>query len=393
MSVTDTPRQRTLTLAAILATTFGVGIIFGFQPPLLAFILERGGASAAEIGVVNGVAPVAVILFGPFYPAVIARLGLKRAVVSGVVLAMIVQELMPFLPGTLPWLVLRFLTGIGLGLSWIASEVWMNRISDNDSRGSVMAIYATVFAIGVVAGPLVLQITGTSGSLPFHVGVAGLAVTLAPILLIRRSATPAQAATRPRYLLRLVSAAPIVMVAAMVAGLVESADLSLLPLFGLISGLTERASLLLVTAFLAGNVLLQLPVGWLADKTGRRRVLGACALVGVVGPLLLPAALTTPLLWPLLFLWGGTMYSFYTQGIALLGEVFAADDLAGANTVFVMVYCIGGTLGPTLGGIAMDVWRPLGLVVFLSAAALPLLAGLLWEASRRARGAAGSRPR
>jgi MFS family permease len=393
MSVADTPKDRTLTLAAILATTFGVGVIFGFQPPLLAFILERSGASATEIGLVNGVATVAVILCGPLYPAVIARLGLKRAVVTGIVLAMIIQELMPILPGTATWMVLRFLTGIGLGLSWIASEVWMNRISDNDSRGSVMALYATVFATGVVAGPLVLQFTGTSGSLPFHIGVAGLAVTLAPLLLIRRSATPSQATTRPRYLLRLVAAAPIVMVAAMVAGLVESADLSLLPLFGIISGLTERASLLLVTAFLAGNVLLQLPVGWLADRTGRRRVLAACALVGVVGPLLLPSALTTPFLWPLLFLWGGTMYSFYTQGIALLGEVFAADDLAGANTVFVMVYCVGGTLGPALGGLAMDVWRPLGLVVFLSAAALLLLAGLLWEAPRRASAAAASRPR
>jgi MFS family permease len=393
MSVANTPKDRTLTLAAILATTFGVGVIFGFQPTLLAFILERSGASATEIGLVNGVATVAVILCGPLYPAVIARLGLKRAVVTGIVLAMIIQELMPILPGTATWMVLRFLTGIGLGLSWIASEVWMNRISDNDSRGSVMALYATVFATGVVAGPLVLQFTGTSGSLPFHIGVAGLAVTLAPLLLIRRSATPSQATTRPRYLLRLVAAAPIVMVAAMVAGLVESADLSLLPLFGIISGLTERASLLLVTAFLAGNVLLQLPVGWLADRTGRRRVLAACALVGVVGPLLLPSALTTPFLWPLLFLWGGAMYSFYTQGIALLGEVFAADDLAGANTVFVMVYCVGGTLGPALGGLAMDVWHPLGLVVFLSAAALLLLAGLLWEAPRRASAAAASRPR
>ena len=84
------------------------------------------------------------------------------------------------------------------------------------------------------------------------------------------------------------------------------------------------------------------------------------------------------------------MYGFYTQGIALLGEVFAAEDLAGANTVFVMVYCIGGTLGPALGGLAMDLWRPLGLVAFLSAAALLLLAGLVWERPRPATRRGGS---
>jgi MFS family permease len=371
--------HRPLTLAAIYATTLGCGLIFGFQPPLIALILERGGASAAEIGLVNGITLVAVILFGPLYPYLIARLGLRRAVVYGVLLAIVVQELMPVVSAAAAWAVLRFVTGIGLGLTWIASEIWMNRISDDESRGSVMAIYGTVFASGVVAGPLVLQITGTSGSLPFHAGVVCLAVTLLPLLLIHRVSTPPQEATSPRYLSRLVAAAPIVMLAAMVAGLVESADISLLPVFGLMSGLDERASLMLVTAFLAGNVILQLPVGWLADRAGRRRVLAGCALAGVAGPLLLKSALPTSLLWPLLFVWGGTMYGFYTQGIALLGEVFVAGDLAGANTVFVMVYCVGGTLGPSLGGLAMDLWRPLGLVVFLSAAALLLLLGLLWE--------------
>jgi len=40
------------------------------------------------------------------------------------------------------------------------------------------------------------------------------------------------------------------------------------------------------------------------------------------------------LLWPLLLLWGGTMYGFYTQGIALLGESYPRAELADANAVF-----------------------------------------------------------
>jgi MFS family permease len=130
-------------------------------------------------------------------------------------------------------------------------------------------------------------------------------------------------------------------------------------------------------------VILQLPVGWLADRAGRRRVLAGCALAGVAGPLLLTSSLATSLLWPLLFIWGGTMYGFYTQGIALLGESFAARELAGANTVFVMVYCLGGVIGPSLGGLAMDLWKPNGLVAFVSAAAMLLALGLAAEGRRR----------
>jgi len=75
--------------------------------------------------------------------------------------------------------------------------------------------------------------------------------------------------------------------------------------------------------------------------------------------------------------------------LPLPGASGAARELAGANTVFVMVYCFGGVLGPSLGGLAMDLWRPTGLVAFVSGAAALLVLGLV--AGRRQR--AGSRPR
>jgi MFS family permease len=173
--------------------------------------------------------------------------------------------------------------------------------------------------------------------------------------------------------------------AAVVAGLVESADLALLPLFGLHAGLHERAALFLVTVFMAGNVVLQMPIGLLADRFGRREILAACAVASAGGPLLLPVCIGAPgWLGPLLFLWGGTLYAFYSQGIALLGEEFPTADLAPANTVFVMVYCAGGVIGPSLGGFAMDWWPHAGLPAVLSGAPLLLLAGLAMRAVNRA---------
>jgi MFS family permease len=126
---------------------------------------------------------------------------------------------------------------------------------------------------------------------------------------------------------------------------------------------------------------LQLPISSLADRFGRRRVLAFCGGTSVIGPLLLTSSLSTPWqLWPLLLLWGGTMYGFYAQGIALLGDSYPTEDLAAANSVFVVVYCLGGLVGPGLGGLAMDWWTPQGLVVFLSCVPLllvfPLLAGI-----------------
>jgi len=250
----------------------------------------------------------------------------------------------------------------------------------------VMGIYGTVFSLGIVAGPVLLEFTGTYGATPFAVGAACLILTLVPMMVLRQGASAAQAFTPLRGLSAALRTAPLVMLAAFVAGLVESADLTLLPLFGLHSGLDEKAALFLVAVFMVGNVVLQVPIGLLADRYGRKTLLGICAAASCIGPLLLQGSLSTPLLlWSLLFVWGGTLYAFYSQGIALLGEQFAVEKLPMANTLFVMVYCLGGVIGPSAGGMAMDLWPGRGLPVLLSGAAALMLGGLALSFARRGR--------
>jgi MFS family permease len=378
--------SRRMVLAAVFSSCLGVGLIFGFQPPLIALTLSRLGYSSFAIGAVTAASLIAVILCGPFYPRVIVRVGLKRCIVAGIVFAAGILLLMPLWPGVPSWLALRFVAGCALGLVWIASEIWMNSASGTESRGTVMGIYGTVFSIGIVAGPILLEFTGTQGAKPFTIGAACLILTLLPMTVLRQVTSAAQEFTPLRGLSGALKVAPLVMLAARVAGLVESADLTLLPLFGLHAGLDEHAALLLVAVFMAGNVVLQVPIGLLADRYGRKTLLGICAVASCIGPLLLQRYLGTPiLLWPLLFVWGGTLYAFYSQGVALLGEEFTVENLPSANTLFVMVYCLGGVVGPSVGGIAMDLWPRWGLPVLLSGAALLMLGGLALNFARDSR--------
>ncbi|HUI63134.1 MAG TPA: MFS transporter, partial [Steroidobacteraceae bacterium] len=320
--------SRTLHLSAVVCSTLGVGLVFGFQPPLLALVLTRIGASSLAVGAVTSVSTIAVIVLGTAYPRVIARIGLRRSVLAGTAIAVVILLAMPAMETVPAWTALRFVNGCALGLAWIASEVWLNALATDESRGRVMAFYAVAFAAGVMAGPVLLEFTGTTGWLPFIVGAVSLAVTAVPLLFIHDPPASADSYHRAR-LVPLMRTAPIVMLAALIAGLVESADVSLLPVYGLHQGLDDRAALLLVTVFLAGNIVLQLPIGYLADRLGRRLVLGLCAAVSAVGPLLLPVSMRAPwALWPLLLVWGGMMYAFYTQGIAMLGESFPPRELA-----------------------------------------------------------------
>jgi MFS family permease len=79
------------------------------------------------------------------------------------------------------------------------------------------------------------------------------------------------------------------------------------------------------------------------------------------------------------------LYAFYSLGVALLGERFAVENLPTANTLFVMVYCLGGVIGPSAGGMAMDLWPGRGLPVLVSLAAALMLGGLALGLARHRR--------
>jgi MFS family permease len=373
--------SRRLVLSAVFSTSLGVGLIFGFQPPLIALILSRLGYSSFAIGAVTAASLIAVILCGPFYPRIIVRLGLKRCIVSESFCRRHFAAHAPLaqrsgLVGAAIHCRLRSGPGVDCQRD-LDEQCQRHRIAHR--HGGIR----DGFSIGIVAGPILLEFTGTQGAKPFVIGAACLILTLLPLGCCA-GYQRASEFTPLRGLSGALKTAPIVMLAALVAGLVESADLTLLPLFGLQSGLDERAALLLVAVFMAGNVVLQVPIGLLADRYGRKTLLAACAVTSCIGPLLLQRCLGTPLLlWPLLFIWGGTLYAFYSQGVALLGEEFAVENLPSANTLFVMVYCLGGVIGPSTGGMAMDLWPNRGLPVLLSGAALLMLLGLALSGGRR----------
>jgi MFS family permease len=159
-------------------------------------------------------------------------------------------------------------------------------------------------------------------------------------------------------------------------------------------GLSPDAAVLWQTAFVAGNIVLQPPIGWLADHLDRAGVMAGCALVSGCAGLLLPMAGHSPwTVWPLLVVWGGTAFGIYTVGLAMLGQRFAGGDIARANAAFVIVYTVGSVVGPPVSGGAMQYLGRNGLgaslAIFYAAAAAAALVTLL-RGTRAAR--ARSRP-
>ena len=239
--------------------------------------------------------------------------------------------------------------------------------------GLYAGLYATLMSIGFAVGPALLTVIDLDTALPFVI-IAGSVVLVGIPLYWARYSMPAIQPSQSDSHLWPLAAAPTIFLAALVAGIVDASVLSLLVVYGVRTGFTEADALILLTVLGVGTVTLQLPLGWLADRVGRRRLLLVSGVAGAGGAMALPLALGLPsLLWVILFLWGGFFVGLYTIALAELGERFQGPALAGANGLFVMAYSAGSLAGPPALGVAMDVFGPSGLPFGLAAACLVFL--------------------
>jgi MFS family permease len=344
--------------AAVVGSVFGVGIAYGALTPLLSLRLEALGTSSLVIGLQGAMFPLATLAIGGLLPALLARAGLLGILYASLGAAAACALAFPLFPSLAAWFALRFAMGAAGTVHWVASEIWMNALATANDRSRLMGVYATLLAAGIALGPLVVRVTGTAGFAPFAAVAAGIAVAALP-LAWARARVPELPKRESIGLRPFFARQPGVLLAALLAGLLDAALFVFLPLYGLRSGLAQAQAVTLVAWFMAGNVLFQIPLGWWADRTDRRRVLYLCVAFSLGGALLLPvlspggAFASEPLLAATLFLWGGTSFGLYTLSLAELGERSRLAELAAANTAFVMVYEVGSLAGPVIAGAAM----------------------------------------
>lgn len=364
-------------IAAATATMTAVGIGMGLALPLLSLMLEARQISGTMIGINTAAAGIASIAATPFATPLARRLGMPQLLAVSVVLIAISFWGFFVTANIWLWFGLRLVFHGALTIAFILAEFWINALAPADQRGFVMGIYATVLSLGFATGPLILSATGSTGPAPFVTGSLIMAAAVLPVMLAWRERPPMS--ERPSAsILHFLRIAPLATLAAFIFGMVESGGFALLPVYGRHLGLSPELAAVLVSAVALGNVLMQIPIGMVADRVDRRTVLLVIAVVGASGAAAAPiaAAAGLPVLLTLLFVWGGAVAGFYTVGLTHLGARFRGTDLASANAAFILMYSIGVLVGPAAFGAGLDAWDPHGLpaVAALAFAAYALLA-------------------
>jgi MFS family permease len=367
-------------LAAIIASVGLVALIYSIAAPLMALNLEHDGVSSTVNGFLAATPSVAILLTGAFIPQAVRRFGAIGAICIGTAISVAALILLPILRILPVWFALRFLMGCSIGTIWVISETWLNAMAPAASRGRVIGIYVAVLSACSASGPVLIGLIGSEGITPFWTSAAILAAAMLPIPFAarggnvpdfhRRSAVP---------LVKVARRAPIVMVASFIHGATTITSLTLLPVYGVRSGLPEAEALLLLTTLVIGGVIAQIPIGHILDRVNAGRVLLVSGTTQLLCATILPFAIGSDLFrWPLLLIWGGLGAGVYTTGLTLLGRTYRPDELPSANTAFTMAWELGALAGPAIAGIAMFLWNPHGmLVVHWASGCIVFLLGLL----------------
>lgn len=138
------------------------------------------------------------------------------------------------------------------------------------------------------------------------------------------------------------------------------------PIYGLRTGLTAGDISTLLPFFGIGGLILQLPLGYLSDRFGRKIILMLAGSLG--GFLFLIVPLIGSHFFGLMLIFmvtGGLVGSFFSLGLAYAADILPRHLLPTANVIASIHFNLGSIVGPNLGGIAMHYGSAGLLFVFL----------------------------
>jgi MFS family permease len=370
-----------ITVAIILITLVGLGI--SITVPLLALEMERMGVPSTLAGINTAAAGLGNILIVPFIPKLAQKFGARLVIMASILVMSVTILAFKLVPDIWVWFPLRFAFGAALGALFTLSEYWINAVAPPAKRGFVMGVYATALAIGFAAGPALLGLAGTTGWFPYMIAATIPMLGLLPILVLRAEA-PALSSSEDTHVWGFIFVLPAATMAALVFGAIETASVAHLPVLGVREGYGERLSAAMVSLFAAGNIVSQVPIGMLADRMDKTRLLLLIALASLFLSIILGQVFSIG--WALalvLFLLGGIVGALYTVGLSLLGARYSGIDLANANAAFVILYSSGLTLGPPAAGIGIDFGGVPGFAATLAIILAAYAAVIVWSNRQR----------
>ncbi len=363
-----------LPLTLIFALSFLAQVVqIGTVPAAIALKLAAEGAPSDMVGLVAAGPWIAILVAGNLVPHLLHRFGVVPCVAGALLASMLAVFGMAEASRPLHLFCLNLLFGVGLIVRWVACDTWVVAITPNRLRGRVIGAQETLMGCGIAAGPIILSLSGTRIDTALAACLMLLTASSMALWVVRRHGiTPEQ--QRTGGTVAVLRTIPVAIMGGGLAGLVETSSISFLPVMANRAAFAVGATAVLF-GFGLGGTILQIPLGWLADKIGYRRAqlaTAAVVLAGAVGIVIF--AKSAAALEVALFAWGGAAGGMNTLAVIEAGDRMHQRDMSTAMTSIAMAYTVGSIVGPIATGIVESHAPAFGLTVAAGVSAVTFLA-------------------
>ncbi len=341
-----------------------VSLNTGLTIPYTTFKLKYLGATDFIIGLMAATPALGIVIMAFFANAIAKRFSIKSLFVASTALLTLSILPLAYVDHFTLIFLLRLTAGIASSLLIILGETCVNDLAGDHDRGRIVAIYTTFFTICQILGPFILSMLGAQGGaalwLLFAFHLIGLAITMwAPLDFAFH-----EKQKHSKSLFYFVRTVPVIILAIFLFAFFDAAVLSIMPLYSIEHGYSERLAVLIVSMIFIGDACFQIPFGWLSDAYGRVRIHVLCAVGTLLLTIMIPFLMPYPIfLWPTLFLWGGFAGSIYTLGLVRVGDYFTGPNLVAANACLGLVWGLGGLVAPMMSMGLMHYLGSNGLII------------------------------
>ena len=334
---------------SVAISYLGVGLV----APLIAVVLSQHGAGSFVVGLVGTTMFAAFTISSFPIGRLIDGIGPKPVLIAGLLVYGVSILLFAKISNVALFFVVRGVEGVGAAAISVATETMISRLSGPNERARRMSYYALSVGLGWAAGPLAGGLMFRSRpELPFVACFvfSAIAALLALVFVPRTNGDSSHSEAAPSLARKLI--APIS--AGGLYGYLMSSLVTLFPLYLKEMNVEADEMGSIITAVIGGTLVSQVPIGWAADRFGKRETLLGCSilLACVFG------LMSTHTDWRLFLLTGamaGALAgSLYPIGLSMIGSLVPSERLGSATSLFSLAFGIGSLAGPASSGLAMD---------------------------------------
>lgn len=321
----------------------GNGLMFAFIPLSLA----AKGFSPAWAGTMITTLSAGGIA-GCFLTGVlVARVGHARVFMTLSALVILSNVILGLTTIPLSWAAARAIYGFAVTGLFIVAQSWLNDVVGNEIRGRVMAIFYFAYVIGIGCGSYLIAYIDVSGPLAPMVSITFAALSIIPVGLTRLRA-PAPPETASIAIKAVWSVSPVALVAMFAVGGLTMMVAGFTPIHLTASGYDKSDIALLMLAMPLGMLVVQLPAGWISDRTDRRFVLLAAAVaVGVAGGFAYAMDGSPITILILIYvIWAGSTESIFSIANAHASDRAEKRDLVQVASTMLFAWSLSGFLIP-----------------------------------------------